>query len=113
MPEELMCIRQSADVTIIDVNEYLGSYAVAELRKTLADLVGRNIQKIVVNLSQVQHINSVAIGTLAGTAKQLRLKDGDLKVFGLADNIRRTFDLIGASSIVEIYDSEDSALSNF
>ena len=33
MPEELMCIRQSADVTIIDVNEYLGSYAVAELRK--------------------------------------------------------------------------------
>ena len=65
------------------------------------------------NLSQVQHINSVAIGTLAGTAKQLRLKDGDLKVFGLADNIRRTFDLIGASSIVEIYDSEDSALSNF
>jgi anti-anti-sigma factor len=113
MSEESSCIRQSADVKIIDVNDYLGSYAAAELRKTLADLVDQNVQKIVVNLSQVEHINSVAIGALVGTAKQLRLKDGDVKIYGLAENIRRTFDLIGASDIVEIYDSEDSALSTF
>ena len=113
MSEESMRIRQSADVKIIDANDYLGSYAAAELRKALADLVSQNVQKIVVNLSQVEHINSVAIGALVGTAKQLRLKDGEVKVYGLADNIRRTFDLIGASDIVDIYDSEDSALSTF
>jgi anti-anti-sigma factor len=113
MSEESSCIRQSADVKIIDVNDYLGSYAAAELRTTLAALVNQNVQKIVVNLSKVEHINSVAIGALVGTAKQLRLKDGDVKIYGLAENIRRTFDLIGASDIVEIHDSEDSALSTF
>ena len=113
MSEELSRIRQNADVKIIDVNNYLGSYAAADLRETLAALVNQDVQKIIVNLSQVEHINSAAIGALVGTAKQLRLKDGDVKIYGLADNIRRTFDLIGASDIVEIHDSEDSALSTF
>lgn len=113
MSEESPRIRQNADVKIIDVNNYLGSYAAADLRETLADLVNQDVQKIIVNLSQVNHINSAAIGALVGTAKQLRLKDGDVKLYGLTDNIRRTFDLIGASDIVEIYDSEDSALSTF
>ena len=113
MSAELSRIRQSADVRIIDVTDYLGSYAAPELRETLAALVNQDVQKIVVNLSQVKHINSVAIGALVGTATQLRLKDGDVKIYGLTENVRRTFDLIGASDIVEIYDSEDSALSTF
>ena len=113
MSEESWCIRQNADVKIIDVNNYLGSYAAADLRETLAALVNQDVQKIIVNLSQVEHINSAAIGALVGTAKQLRLKDGDVKLYGLTDNIRRIFDLIGASDIVEIYDSEDSALATF
>ena len=113
MSEESWRIRQNADVKIIDVNNYLGSHAAADLRETLADLVNQDVQKIIVNLSQVEHINSAAIGALVGTAKQLRLKDGDVKLYGLTDNIRRTFDLIGASDIVEIHDSEDSALATF
>ena len=113
MSEELSRIRQSADVKIIDANDYLGSYAAAELRQTLIDLVNQDVHKIIVNLSEVEHISSVAIGALIGAAKQLRLKDGDVKIYGLAENIRRTFDLIGASDIVEIHDSEASALSTF
>ena len=113
MSEESSRIRQNADIKIIDANNYLGSYAAADLRETLAALVNQDVQKIIVNLSQVEHINSAAIGALIGTAKQLRLKDGDVKIYGLAENIRRTFDLIGASDIVEIHDSEASALSTF
>lgn len=113
MSEESSRIRQSADVKIIDVNDYVGSYAAVELRQTLTNLVNQDVHKIIVNLSEVEHINSVAIGALVGTAKQLRLKDGDVKIYGLAENIRRTFDLIGASDIVEIHDSEASALSTF
>jgi anti-sigma B factor antagonist len=67
----------------------------------------------VVNLSKVRHINSTAIGALVGAAKKLRQKKGDLKVFGLADNIKRTFNLVGASSVIEIYESENSALAAF
>jgi anti-sigma B factor antagonist len=113
MSNESMSIRESSDVKIVDVNEDLGSYEAADLRKALEELVSQKAQKIVVNLSGVQHINSTAVGALVGIAKRLRQKNGDLKVYGLADNIKRTFDLIGASSVLEIYDSESSALAAF
>ncbi len=111
--KETMTLRESGDVKIVDINEDLGSYAASDLRNTLEELVSQRAQQIVVNLSSVQHINSTAVGALVGVAKRLRQKNGDLKVYGLADNIKRTFDLIGASSVVEIYESEDSAVSAF
>ncbi len=113
MANESMTIRESADVKIVDVNEDLGSYAAADLRKAIDELVDQRTQKIVVNLGQVQHINSTAIGAMVGAAKRLRQSDGDLKVYSLADNLKRTFDLVGASSVIEIYDSESSALAAF
>ncbi len=108
-----MTTRESADATIIDVNEDLGSYAAADLRKTIDTLIDSASQKIIVNLSEVQHINSTAIGAMVGSAKRLRTNGGDLKVYGLAANLKRTFDLVGASSVLEIYDSESSALAAF
>ena len=113
MANESMTIRDSADAKIIDVNEDLGSYAAADLRKAIDELIDASARKLIVNLSQVQHINSTAIGAMVGAAKRLRQYDGDLKVYGLADNLKRTFDLVGASSVLEIYDSESSVLATF
>lgn len=113
MATESMTIRDNTDAKIIDVNEDLGSYAAADLRTAIDSLIDESAQKLVVNLSQVQHINSTAIGAMVGAAKRLRQNNGDLKVYGLADNLKRTFDLVGASSVLEIYDSEDSAIAAF
>lgn len=113
MATESMTIRDNTDAKIVDVNEDLGSYAAADLRTAIDSLIGESAQKLVVNLSQVQHINSTAIGAMVGAAKRLRQNNGDLKVYGLADNLKRTFDLVGASSVLEIYDSEDSAIAAF
>ena len=113
MASESMSVRDSADIKIIDVNEDLGSYAAADLRRTIDELINGASLKLVVNLSQVQHINSTAIGAMVGSAKRLRVSSGDLKVYGLATNLKRTFDLVGASSVLEIYDSESSALAAF
>ena len=105
--------RESGNVKIVEVNEDLGSYAAADLRKMLDELVSGKVVNIIVNLSKVQHVNSTAIGALVGAAKKLRQKSGDLKVYGLAENIKRTFNLVGASSVIEIYESENSALAAF
>ena len=113
MASESMTVRDNAEAKIIDVNEDLGSYAAADLRKTIDRLIDGAAQKLIVNLSEVQHINSTAIGAMVGSAKRLRASGGDLKVYGLAENLKRTFDLVGASSVLEIYDSESSALAAF
>jgi len=108
-----MTIRESDDIRIIDVNGDLDSYASADLRKELDVLQRQKNYKIVVNLSNVGYVNSTAVGALVGTAKQIRRRSGDLKIYGLADNLKRTFDLVGASKVLELYDSESDAISSF
>ncbi len=108
-----MTVRENSDVTVIDVNEDLGSYVASDLRETLEDLLASKTEKIIVNLGNVQHINSTGVGAIVGVAKRIRQRGGDVKVCGLVDNIKRTFDLTGASSVVEIYESESSAISAF
>lgn len=108
-----MTVRENSDVTVIEVQDDLGSYVASDLRENLEDLLGSKTQKIIVNLGSVQHINSTGVGAIVGAAKRIRQRGGDVKVCGLADNIKRTFDLTGASSVVEIYESESSAISAF
>ena len=110
---ELMTLRENGDINIIEIKTDLSSYAASDLRRMLESLLSQNIGKVVVNLSAVKHINSTAVGALVGVAKRLRQEGGDLKICGLAENLTRTFNLIGASSVVEIYESEKSALAAF
>ena len=113
MSKEVITIRERSDVKIVDVNTNLGSYEVVNLRNTLDALVSQNTRTILVNLSQVQHICSAAIGALVGALRRLHRQGGELKVFGLAANIKQTFDLVGVTGILTIYDAESGALNDF
>lgn len=113
MANRPLTVRENSDATVIDVQEDLGSYGASDLRETLEDLLISKTQKIIVNLGDVEHINSTGVGAIVGAAKRIRQRGGDVKVCGLADNIKRTFDLTGASSVVEIYESESSAIFAF
>lgn len=110
---KLMKFRETSGIKIIEITTDLSSYAASDLRKVLEGLLVEKVDRIVVNLSQVSHINSTAVGALVGVAKRLRQNGGDLKICALADNLTRTFNLIGASSVLEIYESENSALAAF
>ena len=110
---KLMKLREESGIKILEIKTDLSSYAASDLRKVLEELLAEKAEKVVVNLSQVSHINSTAVGALVGVAKRLRQNGGDLKICELADNLTRTFNLIGASSVVEIYESENSALAAF
>jgi len=110
---EVITARESGDICIVDVNGDLDSYAAADLRKILESLVRQKYNKLIVNLSKVEYINSTAVGALVGSSKQVRQRKGDLKIYGLADSLRRTFDLVGASKVLEVYDSEADATASF
>ena len=110
---KLMKLREMSGIKIIEITTDLSSYAASDLRKVLEGLLVEKVDRVVVNLGQVSHINSTAVGALVGVAKRLRQNGGDLKICELADNLTRTFNLIGASSVLEIYESETSALAAF
>ncbi|HID56329.1 TPA: anti-sigma factor antagonist [Candidatus Poribacteria bacterium] len=113
IPAQGITIQERSDVQVIKVVQDLDNYGAADLEKELKDLIGSKKYKLVVDLSKVNYVNSTAVGMLVGMAKQAKRKGGDLKVCGLKDRIRKTFDLLGASKVLEIFDTEESAIDSF
>jgi anti-sigma B factor antagonist len=55
---------------------------------------------------RVRYFSTPSIGVLVAIAAPVRQKGGYFRVYGLTDRIKRTFDLVDASKVLEIYDSE-------
>ena len=65
---KLMKLREESGIKVIEIKTDLSSYAASDLRKVLEELLAEKVEKVVVNLSQVSHINSTAVGALVGVA---------------------------------------------
>ena len=110
---EIVTVREKDDIRILDVNCDLDVYTAVQFRKKLESLGHQKIYKLIVNLSNAEYISSTAVGALVWFSAQARQKWGDLKVYGLTDSLQRTFDLVGASKIIEVYNSEKEAIDSF
>jgi len=96
----------------MSISGQLDAFTVSDLKNELSKLTGNNT-KIIMNLGKVDYANSTAIGAIVATAQQLRKRKGDVKLCGLTDEIRKVFDLVGASKILEIFKTEQEALKSF
>jgi anti-sigma B factor antagonist len=67
--------------------------------------------EIVMQLNQVEFIDSSGLGALMRLMQAARAKGGDLKLSGLPPNIRKTLELTNLLSQFETYDSVEEAIT--
>jgi anti-sigma B factor antagonist len=64
-----------------------------DLRDRLAEAISNGAARIVVDLSDVSFIDSMALGVLLGAQQRLRVLDGDLRLVVGSPDLRRIFEL--------------------
>ena len=101
------------DVQIISISGQLDAFTVSDLKAEFDKLTNARHYKLAVNMEKVDHANSTAIGALVAVAQQVRRRKGDLKLFGMKEEVRKAFDLVGASKILGIFKTEQEALKSF
>ena len=107
---EVLTIREEGKVTIVELLSELDRLSVLSMKNQLTELVKKRRKKIILNFSNIDHINSTVVGALVGMRDTVKRRGGDLVLCCVTPQIRRTFDLIGASTILKIYDTEEDAL---
>ena len=105
--------KTEGDVQILTIGGQLDAFTVTDLKNELKKITDARFSKIILSLGSVHYANSTAIGAIVATAQQLRKRKGDLKICGMSDDIRKVFDLVGASKILEIFKTEAEALKSF
>ena len=98
---------------IIDTEGRVDAFLVTKIREVINELIQAEKVKIIMRFHKVAQINSTALGILIGRLRRVRLHGGDIKIVELNSDIRRVFDVMGASRIFDIHPDVDSAIKAF
>ncbi|HKS68324.1 MAG TPA: STAS domain-containing protein [Candidatus Acidoferrales bacterium] len=106
--------RKIGEITIVDFSGRitLGEGSAA-LRKTVRELIERGHRKILLNLADVDYIDSSGIGELVSAYTAVQGVNGELKLLQLT---RRVHDILQITRLVTVFDvqsDEDAALRSF
>jgi len=91
----------------------IGGDETVELRQAVAGFVDRSYQKLIIDLSHVEYINSTGIGVLVSAHTTYSRKGWKVKVTGVNKNINNIFVITKLTLVFEVYDSKEDAIKSF
>ena len=87
---------------------------VKEFRELLLDLIEtKNIKKSVIDLSEVEFVDSSFLGAVVSGLKKIAANKGDIKISGLQSPVRSMFEITRLYKVFEIFDEIEDALNSF
>jgi anti-sigma B factor antagonist len=106
--------RRVGDVTVVDVRGriVLGEES-AKLRELVLDLLSEGHVKIVLNLAEVNYIDSSGLGTLVGSFTSVRKAGGDMKLAKLTEKVDNLMEITKLYTVFEIAENEAAAVKSF
>ena len=106
--------RQVDGVTIVDCSGRitLGEGSVI-LRDTVREILGKGQKKIVLNLADVNYIDSSGIGELVSGFTAVRNRSGELKLLNLTKKVHDLLQITKLYTVFDVKDDEANAVKAF
>ena len=98
----------SGPITFIELDGEMNADNCLEVRDMVMDALAAH-KCFVINLCNVPYMDSASIGTLMSLVQGVQLMDGEIKVVGLGPSLRRTFQLVNAELVFDLYDKTEDA----
>jgi anti-sigma B factor antagonist len=106
--------RQVDGVTVVDLSGRVKEGEdIAVLRDTINDLLGKGQKKILLNLSDVNHIDSSGLGALLGTFTSVRNQGGELKLLHPTKKVHDMLQNTKLCTVFDVRDDEAAAIAAF
>ncbi|HXF12954.1 MAG TPA: STAS domain-containing protein [Terriglobales bacterium] len=106
--------RQVDGVSIVDCSGRitLGEGSVV-LRDTVKDLLGKGHKKILLNLGDVNYIDSSGIGELVSAYTTAKNQGGELKLLKLTKKVHDLLQITKLYTVFDVKDDEAAAIKSF
>ena len=106
--------RQVDGITILDLSGRitLGEGSV-QLRDAVRDLLSKGSKNILLNLGDVNYIDSSGLGELVGAYTTAKNQGAALKLLNLTRKVKDVLQLTKLYTVFDIYDDEASAIASF
>jgi anti-anti-sigma factor len=103
------------DVTVVTIPQKRATAEIArEFKDFLFDLIeNQGSVKMVMNLRDVQFMDSFFLGAVVSGLKRMRSQGGDIKLVSLQHSLRPVFDLMHLDQVFSLYDNLPDAINSF
>jgi anti-sigma B factor antagonist len=106
--------RRIEDVTVLDLKGRLRSTGrVRGLHKSIRSLVEEGKTRILLNLSQVTHIDSSGLDELVASCVTAGNQGGEIKLLHLTEEMREVITTANLSALFDMYNNEYDAIASF
>ncbi|AIQ64710.1 Anti-sigma F factor antagonist [compost metagenome] len=106
-------MEQHRGVLVVRLTGELDHHAADYVRMDLDEaILRRQVEHLVLNLKDLQFMDSSGLGVILGRYKLIRGKGGKMVLCDANPAVRRLLDMSGLLKIMSLYDSEDSALTD-
>jgi anti-sigma B factor antagonist len=106
--------RDAGKVTVVELS---GRITLGEgsalLRKTIRGLLDDQRRMILLNLADVDYIDSSGIGELVSGFTSVKNRNGDLKLLQLTNRVRDLLQITKLYTVFDVFSDESTALRSF
>ncbi len=86
---------------------------VEDVVETIFSLMNDGIVNILADFKDLRYVNSTGLGILLHFSKSAKEKGGSFKVSNVNENVYEIIDIIGATTLLEIYDTTEDAVASY
>jgi anti-sigma B factor antagonist len=106
--------RQVGDIVILAPKGYLtGGDETEELANAIKTLGEGGTKRLIINLSETQHLNSTALGVLIQAHTNYVRRGGQVKLCSVDKRIENIFVITKLSLVFDVYPNEEHAVASF
>jgi anti-sigma B factor antagonist len=97
---------------VIAVEGEIDLMAAPRLREALIASVVEGHQRVVVDLTATEFLDSTGLGALVAGLKRIRAHGGDMRVVCTSARVSKVFEITSLDKVLSLYDTVDEACSS-
>ena len=98
--------------TVVAVGGEIDVYTAPRLRDKFTELVAAGSYDIIVDMQNVEFLDSTGLGVLVGGLKKVRAHDGSLELVCSQERLLKIFRITGLAKVFVIHESAEAALAS-
>jgi anti-anti-sigma factor len=103
----------NSGVLILKIVGFVDASNINIFNRRIHEAMENGYSRIILDFSELQYINSSALGVLLDAHSLATKRQGDLKILNLPREIEKTFEILGFTSYFQIFSDEKKAIQSF
>jgi anti-sigma B factor antagonist len=106
-------MKRKSNVEILILDGRIDQEGSEELEAVLQDCLDKGKNNILIDMMDVKHICSSALGVLVAIKRKIKDHEGDIKLVVVNESLLRLFETTMLDKVFEIFESQRECLSTF